>query len=107
MAIANREYPVPEHVDIYLLNEGAPPSELGALEWVVTEAEAELKRLEDQAERLLETDGPESPILMDLYDVRLPFPPSACLLSSALPAFQCFSIVGMTSSMSDRKLTFH
>jgi ATP-binding cassette subfamily F protein 2 len=31
-AIDKREYPIPEHVDIYLLNEGAPPSDLGALE---------------------------------------------------------------------------
>ena len=68
-AIAAREYPVPEHVDIYLLNEGAPPSELGALEWVVTEAENELKRLDELAEKILEDEGPESPVLMDLYDV--------------------------------------
>jgi ATP-binding cassette subfamily F protein 2 len=33
-AIAAREYPIPEHLDIYLLNEGAPPSDLGALEWL-------------------------------------------------------------------------
>merc|ERR1711977_308607 len=45
-AIDKREYPVPDHVDIYLLNEGAPPSELGALEWVVKEAENEMERLD-------------------------------------------------------------
>lgn len=67
-AIAQREYPIPEHVDIYLLNEGAPPSELGALEWVVTEAKNELDRLDKLAEKLLEDEGPESPVLMDLYD---------------------------------------
>lgn len=67
-AIAEREYPIPEHVDIYLLNTGAPPSDLGALEWVVAEAEKEMKRLEDLSEKLLEEEGPESPILLDLYD---------------------------------------
>jgi ATP-binding cassette, subfamily F, member 2 len=67
-AIAEREYPIPEHVDIYLLNEGAAPSDLGALEWVVKEAENEMKRLEDLAEKILEDDGPESPVLLDLYD---------------------------------------
>ncbi|KAK4100201.1 hypothetical protein N658DRAFT_497680 [Parathielavia hyrcaniae] len=67
-AIAAREYPIPEHVDIYLLNEGAPPSDLGALEWVVKEAENEMDRLDKLAEKLLEDEGPESPILMDLYD---------------------------------------
>jgi ATP-binding cassette, subfamily F, member 2 len=68
-AIYKREYPIPEHVDIYLLNEGAPPSDLGALEWVVREAENEMARLDRLAEKLLEEEGPESPVLMDLYDV--------------------------------------
>jgi ATP-binding cassette subfamily F protein 2 len=68
-AIDKREYPIPEHIDIYLLNEGAPPSELGALEWVVKEAENEMDRLDKQAEQILEDDGPESPLLMDLYEV--------------------------------------
>jgi ATP-binding cassette subfamily F protein 2 len=69
-AIDKREYPIPEHVDIYLLNEGAPPTDLGALEWVVKEAENEMERLDKQAEQILEEEGPESPLLMDLYEVR-------------------------------------
>jgi len=69
-AIAAREYPIPEHIDIYLLNEGAPPTDLGALEWVVKEAELEMERLEKLAEKILEEEGPESQVLMDLYDVR-------------------------------------
>ena len=68
-AIYAREYPVPDHIDIYLLNEGAAPSDLGALEWVVKEAENEMDRLDKQAEEILEKDGPESPVLLDLYDV--------------------------------------
>lgn len=71
-AIDKREFPIPEHVDIYLLNEGAPPSDLGALEWVVTEAEREMERLDKLAEKILEDDGPESPVLMDIYEVRVP-----------------------------------
>ena len=68
-AIDKREFPFPEHVDIYLLNEGAPPSDLGALEWVVKEAENELARLEKLAEDILEKDGPENPVLDELYEV--------------------------------------
>lgn len=71
-AIDKREYPIPEQVDIYLLNEGAPPSDLGALEWVVKEAENEMARLDKLAEDILERDGPESPLLMDLYEVGKP-----------------------------------
>jgi ATP-binding cassette, subfamily F, member 2 len=69
-AIDKREFPIPEHIDIYLLNEGAPPSNLGALEWVVREAENEMDRLDRLAEEILERDGPENPVLEDLYEVR-------------------------------------
>ena len=72
-AIDKREYPIPEHVDIYLLNEGAAPSELGALEWVVKEAENEMNRLDKLAEELLEKEGPDSPVLMDLYEASRDF----------------------------------
>ncbi|KAI0490313.1 ABC transporter ATP-binding protein ARB1 [Xylaria cf. heliscus] len=67
-AIAEREYPIPDHVDIYLLNQGAPPSDLGALEWVVKEAEKEMERLDKLAEQILEESGPDDPVLMDLYE---------------------------------------
>lgn len=68
-AIDKREYPIPEHVDLYLLNEGAPPSDLGALAWVVREAEREMERMDKQAEEILEQNGPEDPLLEDLYEV--------------------------------------
>ncbi|PSN71085.1 hypothetical protein BS50DRAFT_570495 [Corynespora cassiicola Philippines] len=67
-AIDKREFPFPDHIDIYLLNEGAPKTELGALEWVVREAENELARLEKLAEDILENDGPESPMLEEIYE---------------------------------------
>ncbi|KAJ5523555.1 ABC transporter [Penicillium frequentans] len=67
-SIAQREYPIPDHIDIYLLNEGAPPSDLGALEWVVREAQNQLAAMEKKAEDILEENGPEDPILEDLYD---------------------------------------
>lgn len=68
-AIDKREFPFPEHIDIYLLNEGAPPSELGALEWVVREAQNEMDRLDKLAEKILEDNGPEDPQLEDIYEV--------------------------------------
>ena len=68
-SIASREFPIPEHIDIYLLNEGAPPTELGALEWVVKQAEIQMEEMEKKAEKILEDLGPDSPILMDMYDV--------------------------------------
>ena len=68
-AIDRREFPFPEHIDIYLLDKGAPPTELGALEWVVREAQNEMDRLEKLAEKILEEDGPESQQLEEIYEV--------------------------------------
>lgn len=68
-AIDKREYPIPEHIDLYLLNEGAPPTDLGALEWVIKEAENEMERLDKLAEDILEREGPDSQVLLDLYEV--------------------------------------
>ncbi|KAK0622099.1 ABC transporter ATP-binding protein ARB1 [Lasiodiplodia hormozganensis] len=67
-SIAAREFPFPEHIDIYLLNEGAPKTDIGALDWVVGEAQAALARMEKQAEEILEQKGPEDPVLEELYE---------------------------------------
>jgi ATP-binding cassette subfamily F protein 2 len=70
-ALAKREFPIPDHVDIYLLNEPAEATEYSALEYVVKQAEAEFARLEKLAEETLERDGGESPELEHLYEVCL------------------------------------
>ncbi|KAK4696226.1 ATP-binding cassette, subfamily F, member 2, partial [Lecanoromycetidae sp. Uapishka_2] len=103
-AIDKREYPIPEHVDIYLLNEGAPPSDLGALEWVVKEAEREMERLDKQAEEILEKNGPEDPLLEDLYERMETMDPStfqtrASLILTGL-GFNKKTIHKMTKDMS-------
>lgn len=67
-AIAAREYPIPENIDIYLLDEPAEPSEYSALEYVVREAQNELKRMEDLVEKIIVEDGPESELLEPLYE---------------------------------------
>ncbi|KAF2718369.1 hypothetical protein K431DRAFT_315035 [Polychaeton citri CBS 116435] len=67
-SIDKREFPFPEQVDIYLLNQGAPPTNTGALEWVVNQAEAEMARLEKLSEDILESEGPDSPKLEDIYE---------------------------------------
>jgi ATP-binding cassette subfamily F protein 2 len=69
-AINAREFPFPDHIDIYLLNEGAPLTDLGALEWVVRQAETELARLEKLVETILEEHGPEDARLEEIYEVR-------------------------------------
>ena len=66
--IAAREFPIPEHIDIYLLNEPAEATEWSALEYVVREAEHELKRLEDLVEDIIVKEGPEDPTLDGIYE---------------------------------------
>lgn len=67
--LAARDVPIPEHTDIYLLSEEAPPSDLDAVSFVVSEAEREIKRLEAEVEKILEEeDGADNPILHDIYD---------------------------------------
>ncbi|SCV04630.1 LAME_0H19966g1_1 [Lachancea meyersii CBS 8951] len=67
-SLATREYPIPEHIDVYLLDEPAEPSEFSALEYVVNEAQHELKRLEDLVEKTILEDGPESDVLEGIYE---------------------------------------
>ncbi|KAG0274278.1 hypothetical protein BGZ95_009941 [Linnemannia exigua] len=67
--LAAREVPIPEHIDIYLLQEEAAPSDHNAIEAVMIEAKHEVERLEKQVEDLLaEVDGAENPLLDDIYD---------------------------------------
>lgn len=66
-ALAAREVPIPEHIDIYHLDSEAEPSDRTAVQSVVDLAESEMKRLEALAEKALEEDGPESAIAMDIY----------------------------------------
>jgi ATP-binding cassette subfamily F protein 2 len=68
-ALAAREVPIPEHIDIYLLREEAPPTDMTALQFVIKSAEEEVARLEGEIERILSEDGgAENPLLDDLYE---------------------------------------
>lgn len=67
-AIAAREYPIPEAIDIYLLDEPAEPTEYSALEYVVREGKAELARLEKEVEDIIVEQGPDSEMLDPLYE---------------------------------------
>lgn len=66
--IANREIPIPEMMDIFLLSHEAAPGEETALEYVIGPARAEIIRIEELVEKILTEEGPEADILQDLYD---------------------------------------
>lgn len=66
--IADREIPIPDHIDTYLLEEEAKPSTATALEYVIESAKEEYARLDALSEKLLTEQGPDSEALMEVYD---------------------------------------
>ena len=58
-AIAQREVPIPQHVDCYLLHEEAPPTEQSAVEAVIAHVKEEAERLETLNEQIMDESGPE------------------------------------------------
>ena len=65
--LAAREVPIPDHIDIFLLEEEAAPSERTAVEDVIYDVQQEIIRLEASVETLLEEEGPESEAVLDIY----------------------------------------
>lgn len=66
--MANREVPIPDHIDIFHLENEAPPSDKSAIEWVIGVVQKEMKRLEAEADQVMEDEGPESEYLQVLYE---------------------------------------
>jgi ATP-binding cassette, subfamily F, member 2 len=75
-SLAAREVPIPDHIDTYLLREEAQPSELSALEYVIDSAKKEVARLEVLGEDILASEGPDSEVLLDIYDRQTELDPS-------------------------------
>eukprot|EP00121_Abeoforma_whisleri_P010327 Awhi_evm2s9520 len=67
-AMAAREFPIPDFIDIYLLQEEAEPSDLKPIEAVTDFVRKIHTQLEEDTERILTEEGPDSPLLMDIYD---------------------------------------
>ncbi|KAI9317995.1 P-loop containing nucleoside triphosphate hydrolase protein [Dichotomocladium elegans] len=68
-SLADRDIEIPPHIDTYLLNQEAEPSDMNAVEAVTSHAKNEVARLEKQVEEILgEEDGADNPLLDDLYE---------------------------------------
>jgi ATP-binding cassette, subfamily F, member 2 len=66
-ALAAREVPIPEHIDIFCLSEEFARTDMSGLDAVIAEARKEVARLEEVMDHIIETDGPGSPLLDDIY----------------------------------------
>ncbi|KAG2208952.1 hypothetical protein INT47_011092 [Mucor saturninus] len=104
-SLAGRDIEIPDHIDIYLLNQEAEPSEFNAVESVIMSAQKEVARLEKQVEELLsEDDGADNPLLDDIYERieqmdAATFETRACTLLSGL-GFDPLQMKKKTSDMS-------
>eukprot|EP00878_Enallax_costatus_P000419 GHUV01000509.1.p1 GENE.GHUV01000509.1~~GHUV01000509.1.p1 ORF type:complete len:618 (+),score=174.18 GHUV01000509.1:250-2103(+) len=67
-AIANREVPIPDHLDMYHLHQEAEPSEMTALEAVIDHIKKEMERLHAQEEAIMSEFGPSDERLEAIYD---------------------------------------
>ncbi|KAJ3338607.1 ABC transporter ATP-binding protein arb1 [Gonapodya sp. JEL0774] len=65
-AMAAREFPIPAHIDTYLLKEEYAPTDMTALDAVIEDARNEIRRLETVMEDIM-AENPESPILEDIF----------------------------------------
>ena len=67
-SLAAREVPIPDHIDIYFLENEVDPEEKTPIEVVVETVKNEMKRLEAQAEDVMEKEGPDAELLEDIYE---------------------------------------
>uniref|UniRef100_A0A7S0UP19 ABC transporter domain-containing protein n=1 Tax=Polytomella parva TaxID=51329 RepID=A0A7S0UP19_9CHLO len=66
--IAKREVPVPEHLDIYHLDQEAEPTDRTALQAVIDHIQEELAKLQELEEQIMTESGPEDERLEALYE---------------------------------------
>ena len=67
-AIAQREVPLPRHIDVFHLHEEAPPSEQTGVEAVVAHVVEEAAALEALSQSILEEFGADDERLEEIYD---------------------------------------
>ena len=67
-AIAQREVPLPRHIDVFHLHEEAPPSEQTGVEAVVAHVVEEAAALEALSQSILEECGADDERLEEIYD---------------------------------------
>ena len=56
-ALAQRDLPLPSHIDVYHLHEEAPANDLTGVEAVITHIIEEAKKLEELSEQIIEEFG--------------------------------------------------
>eukprot|EP00937_MAST-01D_sp_MAST-1D-sp2_P001723 g1723.t1 len=67
-SIAQRDVPLPEHVDVYHLHEEAPASDMTGVEAVIHHVREEAGKLEALSEQIIEEEGPDDERLTAIFE---------------------------------------
>jgi len=67
-AIAQRDVPLPDHIDVFHLHEEAAPSELTGVEAVVAHVKEEQERLDALSQKIIDESGPDDERLDAIFD---------------------------------------
>jgi len=65
--LANREVPIPDHMDMWYLDEEEEPSDMSAIDCVLEVGKSKIARLEKLADEVMQEQGPESELLANVY----------------------------------------
>ncbi|KTW30825.1 hypothetical protein T552_00536 [Pneumocystis carinii B80] len=67
-SLASRDVEIPYHVDIYLLNQEAEPSETNAIDFIIGSAKERVLKIEEEIEKLSVLDDVDEVLLQDKYN---------------------------------------
>jgi len=97
--IGEREVPIPNWMSVFLLEREVPPSDMTALGCVIADVDAEVKRLEAEAEEVAVSEGPDSERLTFLYEALDELDPDTIVPRAA----EILHGLGFTKEMQQKK----
>ncbi|EMR11291.1 hypothetical protein PNEG_00320 [Pneumocystis murina B123] len=67
-SLASRDVEIPYHIDIYLLNQEAEPSEINAIDFIIASAREKVLKIEEEIEKLSTSEDIDELLLQDKYN---------------------------------------
>ncbi|EEB05581.1 ribosome biogenesis ATPase, partial [Schizosaccharomyces japonicus yFS275] len=67
-SLAARDIEIPPHIDVYLLNAEAEPSDVNAIDYIVASAKERVTQIEEEIEKLATADDVDEVLMESLYE---------------------------------------
>lgn len=96
-AIARREIPLPDHLDMFHLHEEAPPTDRTAVESVIDHVKEELERLEKLEEAIIEQSGADDDRLELISSRITELNPDTFEVHNSQPPYTASSVAAVTA----------